>query len=583
MATSQQTSQQIRSQLKVLIPDLSMDPETPERKIVDTVSDVIAGASMDQYLLNYQFDIDTKVGSDLDKFIALFGFARQGGVSATGTVNFNVNLPSTQDIVIPSGTTVIQPATSISGIITFFTTVIAVLPAGGLSVTVPIQCSVPGVLGNVPAGGITQFGASQVGTISTVINAIATSNGSDPETDAELKVRFKNTIFRNVSGTEDQFLALAISTKFCNKAIVLGPLSRYIEYVQVPPSLTLVSTITYSKYTYNFDYYLTDGNFGNENFYIPNGVDYTFTNSVPPTLTVANTVNLPVNDVVLLEHTYCSVNSRNDPSNNVANYVDVFVDGHDEQSVTETVIFPSSSAAFVNTTSAYDIYNFQRLNGTHPVVGNILQEFVWQPVFSIPGVITINGIDYFENTHYWQVKDTSLYKSSRRSRDGIEWSAAVTVAANTAFTMSYVFDKLPLELNELMDTYKQITSDVLVHSANQRYFNLNFIVMYSPGFNVSSVNGALSTSLSNFFSSLQFGAVIQISDILEIAHEVAGVNNIRLATPSDGTAYGIQEIAQDGITILGAPYVSDFFLSDSDLPVLNAIFTTQKSQNTWTN
>lgn len=584
-SNSTQISQQIQSQLKVLIPDLSMDPLTPERKIIDTVSDVIASSSVDTYVLNYQFDIDTKVGSDLDKFVSVFGFGRQSAIPAKGTVTFSLAQPQTIDVIIAAGTAIAQPSSSISGTVTFYTTAIAIIPAGGTTADAPIICSTAGSLGNVPANTVNTVTSSGTTNITGVTNALATSNGADAETDAELRVRFKNTIFRNVSGTRDQFLALAIATNFSNQANVIGPISRYIEYVQIPPGLTVVSEIPYAKYTYNFDYYLTDGNFGNETFFTPNGVDYTFSNSVPASFTVNNTADLPVGSVVLLEHTYCSTNSRNDPGNNIANYVDVYVGGHDEQTATETVIFPGSAANFVGTSGVYDNLNYARLDGSNPLVGNRLQELVWQPLFSIPSVITISGINYFQGTHYWQVKDITNYRGSRRSRDGIEWSSTVlgAISAGTPFTMSYIFDKLPVELNELMDRFKQITSDVLVHSANSRYFNMNFIAMYTPGYNVSSVNNSISIALSNFLGSQQFGAIIQISDLLEIAHEVAGVDNIRLATTSDGVAYGIQEVAQDGLTLLNTPITTDFSLQDSDLPVLNRIAVTQKSQNTWTN
>src|SRR5208282_556134 len=70
--------------------------------------------------------------------------------------------------------------------------------------------------------------------ITSVTNPTATTGGSDQETDNEFKTRFKNTVFRNLSGTEDQFLALAIATAFSTKAVVIGPVSKYQEYVQVP-------------------------------------------------------------------------------------------------------------------------------------------------------------------------------------------------------------------------------------------------------------------------------------------------------------------------------------------------------------
>ena len=578
--TSQDVSQRIQSQLKVLLPDLSMDPLTIERKMVDTFSEVISDASVDQYLLNYQFDIDTKFGSDLDKFVALFGFARQAGHRAAGTVTFSRGTPAEEDILIAAGTQVVKPATSVTPLVTFQTTSAAVLPTGAISVEVPVECVTEGPLGNVAAQTISIIGTGTSSDISAVTNENATTGGFLPESDLELRIRFRNTIFRNIAGTKDQYLALAIASRFANKANVIGPISRFIEYIQIEPDLTIASEIPYSKYTYNFDYYLTNGITDAEVFYSP-GVDYTFTNSVPPSISVINSTTLPVGDVVLLEHAYCSRNSRNDPTSNITNFVDVYVSGQDATAATESLQYPT--VTFNNTTgSPTNIVNYTRYRtGESAAVGNRFQQLIWQPVIDIPDVITIDGTDYYEGTHYWLIRDTSVYKGSRRARNGIEWASIVGVTPGTEFVLDYTFNKLAILLNELMESHKQITTDVLVHTATERYLILNLIVMYTAGFSKTSVDAAIYAAVSNFFERQQFGAVIQISDILEIVHEVPGVDNVRIATPADGVAYGVQEVAGDGTTPIGLPYTSDFALQDSDLPVLDSIVAVQRSQNTW--
>lgn len=592
--TAAEISAQMRAQLHVLDPDISAEPLTPERKIIDTVADVMAQGNVDSFVINYTMDIDSKVGADLDKFVSLFGFARQGGNVATGTVTFSRDSVATSDLAIPAGTQVFKPASSVVGAVYFQTTATVTMYAGTATVDAPVEALNVGASGNVSAGTI--IGISSIGTsaISDVTNAVATSGGEEQETDDELRVRFKNTIFRNVAGTVDQYLALSIASRFTNKATVLGPISRFIEYLQISGAQA-TSQVTYSKYTYPFDYYLTDGNATDETFYAPRGVDYTFNNATPggtpattspPIIYVQNSTNLPNNAVVLLEHTYCSKNSRNDPANNITNFVDVFISGNDDTNATESAVFPSSSQNFVSspTTSAYYTGNFVRSGtNTAPTAGNRFQELLWQPVISLPSQIVIGSNTYHLGTDYWLVKDTSLYKGSRRSRDGIEWLASVAGAITTgaAFSISYVFDKLPLTVNELMDSHKQITTDVLVHSATLRYFNVYLTVMYTPGFSNVSVDQAIVTALGDFLARQQFGSVIQISDLLEIAHEVPGVDNVRLTQSTESSTYGVQEVGSDGVTLIGLPQTTDFPLNDSDLPVLNNIITTRRSQNTW--
>ena len=643
--TSAQISQAIRAQLAILDPDISTEPLTPERKIIDTVAEVLAGGEVDSFVLDYQYNVDTKIGADLDKFVALFGFARQGGRRSTGTVTFSAVTAGGTDTIIPAGVQVIKGATSVSPAVIFRTVATSTLFAGTLSVDVPVESVNSGAYNNVPANSINSFGTTTVGGLSAVSNALATSGGTDLETDAELRVRFKNTIFRNISGTTDQYLALALSSRFTNKANVVGPQSRFIEYLQTlstttvgsqtlplatinvtstagaptsgtayiggqavtytgvsPTTLTgasggtgtvtagtvvsfpTISQIPYSKYTYNFDYFLTDGNIASETFYNKAGVDFGFLNTVPPKFYVTNQSNIPTGSVVLLEHAYTSINSRNDPANNILNYVDVFVAGQDATAATESTLFPTSANNFNNTGgSAYLRTQWKRANdGSTPVAGNRMQELLWQPVSALPSTITLNAITYTLNTDYWLVKDITINKGSRRARNGIEWTAAAAAAvpASFAFSLSYTFNKLPLTLNELMEDHKQVTADVLVHEATNRFFKVYLTIMYSPGYSPTSVDTAITTKLTTFFANQPFGVVIQFSDIVELVHEVVGVDNVRITTSTDAATYGIREVAADGSTLLNT-YTTDFALQDADLPVLNSIITLRKSQNTW--
>ena len=584
--TAAEISNAIRTNLRVLDPDISTEPLTPERKIIDTVAEIIAESEVDIFVQDYAYDIDTKAGADLDKFVALFGFARQGGHNASGTVTFSRFADATLDLVIPVGTQVVKPSTSVSNAVTFQTTAPATIYTGTTSADTPIECSVPGTIGNVAAHTITVIGTVGGLGISAVDNADPTTGGTGLETDAELRIRFKNTIFRNIAGTADQFLALAIASRFSNKANVIGPISRFSEFLQISGG-TAQSIIPYSKFTWDFDYWLTDGVYTSETFFAPKSVDYKFNTTVAPSITVTNPTQLPNGKIVLLEHTYTSQNSRNDPSTNKMNYVDVYVSGYDPTIATESCLFPPAANNFV-TTATSDFYNgkYQRvINNNLPSTINRLQWLMWQPTTALPGTITIGANTYTLNTHYWLIRDTTLTKGSRRARNGIEWDSTVmaVVTAGTPFQIDYTFNRLPITLNELMEDHKQITTDVLVHSALDRFYRIALTIMYSAGFSKIAVDQAVTTALIDFLEKQTFGAVIQISDILEIAHQVPGVDNVRITTQVESnTTYGIQEIAADGVTVLSTTTL-DFTLPDSDLPVLYDVVAIAKSQNTWIN
>lgn len=583
------------AQLKLLDPDISAEPLSLERIVIDAIAQVIADAQGDQFTQAYQFDIDSKIGSDLDRFIALFGFARLQGSRATGSVTFYLTSASSIDIQIPLGTQAVVPATSVTPALSFFTTASAVLYANTTSVEVPVQAGEIGIASNVPSNSIATMASGFATPISSVSNTAATTGGDDIESDAELRIRFKNTIFRNVSGTSDQYLALALATQFGRQANVIGSISRFTEFLQIPASLVISSQITYAKYTHPFDYYLTDGNTGNETFF-NRTTDFVFTTnnlvpqtnpptSVVPTLTIENSTDIPAGSIVYLEHSYCSLNSRNDPSLNILNKVDIYVAGQDIQQTTETLLFPSSDFFFSTVAGAtYNRTKWRRQNSPiNPTAGNTFQLLTWQSVTELPSAITIGSMTFFLGSDYYLVKDITNYKGSRQGRDGIEWTSAAAdmIAWTTSYTIDYDWNRLPITINSLIDSQKQMSSDVLVHAATQRFFNINTVQTYTQGFSTTAVDSNVIIALTTLFNNLTYGAVIKISVILDAIHRVPGVDNVRLATPADGGPYGIQEIAADGATTLGAPYTTDFSLLDSDLPVLNSVVVSKRSQNTY--
>src|SRR4051794_5689560 len=95
---------QMRAALALSEPDLDTTIGSTVRKIIDAVAEVGAESFVDRFLLDYQYDIDSKSGQDLDDFVALFGFTRLPAKRATGTVVFQRSSPATANILIPAGT-----------------------------------------------------------------------------------------------------------------------------------------------------------------------------------------------------------------------------------------------------------------------------------------------------------------------------------------------------------------------------------------------------------------------------------------------------------------------------------------------
>jgi uncharacterized phage protein gp47/JayE len=315
-----QITQNIINQLKALDATVSAEVGTPERKIIEATAEMIASAYVDFNVLNSATDINQMSGGTLDAYLGNFGFGRQQSTYATGIVTFSSGAtPPATDITIARGTQVV--ATTQTGTLIYTTTQSVVLHStdNPPAVDAPVACSTPGSIGNVAANAVTGFGSlgSTVSGITSVTNAAAMVGGADGEDDIAFRTRFQNTFLRNMGGTYDNFLAIAVSQSSVTKANVIGPISRFQEYIQVPAVLdvaqhtstivesedgsgnpsfavtsnagfdasgtkfptkatTAVSTNPYSKFTYGQQFYLTDGGLGASSTFYKPGVDFIF-------------------------------------------------------------------------------------------------------------------------------------------------------------------------------------------------------------------------------------------------------------------------------------------------------------------
>ena len=245
MPTQSDVVQQMIQALSVAEPALDAAIGSPLRSIFDVVGESIAEAYADVYLLSYQYALDTKSGSDLDNFVANFGFTRNPGQRATGTVTFSRTSNATSNIYIPAGT---QVADTNSPPDIFNTLTPCILAVDTTSVSVPIQAQIPGVAGNVGAATITQCTSLQMG-FSSVTNTNALVGGEDAESDDQLRARFKATVFRALTGTQAMFEAVGLDDPDVTLVNVVGAAATWNEMVQIV-SGSAYSSVPDLKYFY---------------------------------------------------------------------------------------------------------------------------------------------------------------------------------------------------------------------------------------------------------------------------------------------------------------------------------------------
>lgn len=450
MPTQFELASQMIQQLRLLDPSVSAEVGTPERKMLDTFAQALNDSQVDLSALQTSLNVDSKYGSQLDRFLSIFGFSRQVATFATGFVTFSRVTPSTSDIRIPANTLVRAPAqTDGNGIVTdvtFYTTFEVVLTAGQTSVAAPITAQIAGTIGNQGTNRIVDMIGNPILGITSVTNATPTSNGLDLETDDEYKVRFKNTVFRNLAGTQDQYLALAISTAFSTRANVVGPQSHYREYVQIPSVAdnasydinsdstpdagggnaneytSALSTIPYAKFLWtSLPTFISNGQTGVTALFYRQDVDFKYnttttarargdalrlytaylaTNSPQPNPNDATIINPNVTflnvytgatanvqavrpgDVVLFEFSYMSDASRNDLTNGVTNAVDVFIDGTNPVRATAITVRPTNAFPFIDNPASK--YHYENYRRIDDPIKRPLIGNVLQPLYWQP-------------------------------------------------------------------------------------------------------------------------------------------------------------------------------------------------------
>jgi len=142
----------------------------------------------------------TSAGADLDTWVADFTLTRLPAVAATGSVTFSRFTATGQAVVPPGALVRTSDGTQTFAAVTDTTNRAwssgeggYVVPAGVLSVTVPVSAQTAGSAGNVQPAAIALLAAAIPG-IDAVTNPEALTNGLDAESDAALCARFQSFI-----------------------------------------------------------------------------------------------------------------------------------------------------------------------------------------------------------------------------------------------------------------------------------------------------------------------------------------------------------------------------------------------------
>ncbi|MFF7198193.1 baseplate J/gp47 family protein [Streptomyces sp. NPDC008079] len=602
---------QIRDALRVSDPELDTSVGTPLRKIMDAFAGSLADAYIQQHLLSYAYDIDSKIDADLDAFTQLFGIARMAARRAVGTVTFSRTGDTTTTIFIPVGTEV---STTDASVVVQTVTGGTLMP-GATSVTVAVQSVTAGPEGNVGAG-MANLVTSPVQGVGSVVNTAALTGGMSRETDSELRARWKATVFRSLAGTEQMYLGVALDDPDCYAASVVGASSTRTEILQVPVSGNTLAQITDAKYVFAAPVQVTKA----DGTQLSAGYDYQWIPSNPPAIHALSGAFPAAGELLTVAYQYLPVVSRNDPASVITNRVDLFVGGTRAQSAQAGSIFRRSNVFTASLGTDLTIGNWIRADQTPPDPTNVFVQLPYGPILTVPATLTISGTTYglATNDHpfgtvsgsvtyaYRIVHQNTVDGWTATSKFGLEWHHSYLPPDGAAFNVGesgdYTYNEIPASVQDTVNRWRLAGVDAKVHQAQTRWLRFTLGLMYtqtSTG-SASAVQDAIRAALSDFLARLGFSAAVQVSDVLEVIHQVPGVDNVRVLNGGDVTGYnplnpnasvvGIQQIVPGSAPASAAiaSYVdaptgraTDVYFRDNELPVLGAVVFKTLARNSF--
>lgn len=603
MANQSEISAQIIASLRLSDPDLDTSIGTPTRKIIDAVAESIGEAYVDSYMLSYTYDIDTKAGGDLDAFCRLFGISRLPAKRATGTVTFTRSGATDVMLTIPFNTIVRSNTTPAQD---FILVTPAVFQVGSATASAPVQAVNAGSEGNLAAATLT-IGANLPLNV-LVTNTAPTSGGTEQETDDELRLRWKRTVFRSLAGTEQMYLGIALDDPDSLQANVVTASKRRFEQLQIATG-EAESQVPDAKYV--FPTGVSVGTDLNGTGVFIKGVDYAWHNETdPPKIEVLSATAIPDDTLVQIEFEYTPNASRNDPLNGVMHRVDVWVSGVSAKSAVQSVVFRPTLTFNTTGGSPYNRDNFVRTDGTKPTSGNVFIPLNYGPIITVPTVLTVGGgggqtyglvgsgatVDH--PNAFRVVHDDTAEGYSPISLFGLEWDTAQQPALNSVFVIGanddYTYNEIPLRVQREIDRWRLLGVDALTHQAKTISLRFNLAILYSGKIAIPTVNTAIDAAISKHLTGLGFNSPVQFSDIIQVVHNVPGVDAVRFLhggdhggwNPATPNAFhvGMQRVVNGSVVYSyvdtnGRPYDVEF--ADDEVAGFESVYKVTRAQNTF--
>lgn len=568
MASQSDIASQIVAALAASEPDLDTTTGSVTRKIIDAVAASISAASLDSQMLAYQYDINSMQGAALDAFVQLFGMTRYPAARASGTVTLTraaasdtVTIPVNTQVASADGTVVVQTVTT------------GIMDSGALTCTVPVQAVVAGPDGDLPPGQLTLL-MSPVSEVTGVTNVNPLSGGANQETDSQLQARWKATVFKNMAGTSQMFLGIALNDPDCTSATVVDAATRRREQLQILGG-SAASTVSDAQYTYPSGQVV--GHDIDAGDVASPGIQYTWDYQAnPPQVQVIDATYFPPGQLIDVSFLYLDTASRNNPAQGIYSRIDIWCQGVRARAASASVKFSADTLFQSSPTSDWYTGDFARPDGSIPAVGNAFIALPYGPIVTVPPTLAINGTTYGlasltnpmgttsggVSYAYQIVHRTGAFGWSPYSDFGLEWDMAFSPGDGVPVVLSedYAYNDVPYAIQQALESWRLAGTDVQAHQGVQVMLRFNLAVIFDPAVSQQVTQQAINTALATYLSQLGFSSRLYPSSVLQVVENTPGVIASRFLTGADYPGYNPAGANSFGVgiqrTFEGVPVLS---------------------------
>lgn len=283
--------------------------------------------------------------------------------------------------------------------------------------------------------------------------------------------------------------------------------------------------------------------------------------------------------------------------------VEVFIDGQRGQTVSDLQFID-----FNKIVTAQNRGNWRHDDGTLPTINNLYIPLSYQPVMrSFNGMVNVGADIILQEGKQFRMLYDSGYANrdgSPRAMDAIELMGTysgdknsfvpagtnISLTNETPLNVPFVYDAVPGEVQKLVGKQSVATVNALVHEVRRKRYGVYLTLMFSV-YTREAIMSAVEKAVIDWANKLPFGQTIQFSDIETVAANVAGVDNVRIATQADAAgavaqgsgsfgAFGLVEYQRDGTT-QKAQYVKDFRQKSNECFYIQYVSFYARTQQGW--